>query len=997
MPKDRKKPRKEDAPGLPDRRRYGNLSRLPVDKLIPFVVQLHEAHRAGPHHDLRFGPKSMFSWAVPGREGLPQPGQKRLAIRQPLHRGSYADFEGEIHYGYGAGRVTKKDQGRLLVTEVKPDKIKFVLGNRKFPETFVLIKPKKFGVRDWLLINTTPVDVADVLGKGVQKPDDGRRVEDYLGIDKIRYKSVDADDVDKLFDGDWMVSEKIDGAAAIYKLFGDKIEVLSYRTSKEDDRPILHTYRVGGHKGARIPDEIVGSVLRGEIYGVNKDTGKSIPSKDLGGILNATLENSLDKQKDSNVELRNALFRIYQLGKDQKIDQDEVPVPDQHDIIRDKILPHLPGPRFRLPRSVRTPEAGRRMWEEITSGRDPATQEGIVAFPMAGGRPVKVKPRDEWDVYIRSIFPGEGKYKGTHAGGFEYSFDPDSEIVGKVGTGLSDEVRKQMWENQGDFVGRVAKLLAQEQFPDSGALRAPVFHSLHEDKPSRFKEATVPICHADSRWGIVKSVYRRFKESSMPRPKQATAVKDLLFPPITTPHSEQIQKAVEEAKTQHESDVSRSELNRYLAGGAITGATLAAAAGLYKLLTRDRPKESPYKGYTPSMSVLNLPGGDKSASFNPWADKWWFIPAAGGGGLLSALIGLKAVRAMVDKRRGEQSKEDLDAAHREFEDVLASTASGRQSALPKVASLAKSLEEAADVYVRQSPATHTKYAEWPDWVPQWAKRTANTAIGGTLTIGGLVALASGFAAYQAMKARDPERKKIKELEEAHKIHRTMRLPRIYMDPGSAISKESAEKTAAGKPVVRKGKTIKPRLRPRPVIKSKLPRVPFGEGIRPKAKPTPAATSAEFNANWNKIQRGLEDPAKVVNPAPAAQSGAQAAKAPGSNKKLFIGAGLTGGAAAGGFAGKKIYDRVDSSLQGVDNMARAGQETLANVQTQAQQQLDRASDLIGDMEGLRDQYTVVDEQGNRSVDFMGFLKENKGVWPAFLIPIGLILLFLMSGR
>jgi len=61
---------------------------------------------------------------------------------------------------------------------------------------------------------------------------------------------------------------------------------------------------------------------------------------------------------------------------------------------------------------------------------------------------------------------------------------PGGDPVGKVGTGFSSEVRKQMMESPDDFIGRVARIRAQEQFP-SGAYRAPAFLALHEDYPNK--------------------------------------------------------------------------------------------------------------------------------------------------------------------------------------------------------------------------------------------------------------------------------------------------------------------------------------------------------------------------------------------------------------------------------------------------------------------------------------------------------------------------------
>ena len=71
---------------------------------------------------------------------------------------------------------------------------------------------------------------------------------------------------------------------------------------------------------------------------------------------------------------------------------------------------------------------------------------------------------------------------GVGAGGFSYSLKPGEESVGEVGSGFTQSTRGQMLQSPEDFIGRIARIRAQEQFP-SGAYRAPSFLALHEDYP----------------------------------------------------------------------------------------------------------------------------------------------------------------------------------------------------------------------------------------------------------------------------------------------------------------------------------------------------------------------------------------------------------------------------------------------------------------------------------------------------------------------------------
>jgi hypothetical protein len=139
----------EETGGIPDRANYGDVSKIPLRTLLTYVDQLHEARRAGTHHDIRFGDRELFSWA--GRKGLPRTGERTALFQQPLHSREYADFQGEIPTGYGAGRVTTQDKGTAFVTEAGPDKIKFTLTHKEHPEHYAMIRTESKG-NPWLVM-----------------------------------------------------------------------------------------------------------------------------------------------------------------------------------------------------------------------------------------------------------------------------------------------------------------------------------------------------------------------------------------------------------------------------------------------------------------------------------------------------------------------------------------------------------------------------------------------------------------------------------------------------------------------------------------------------------------------------------------------------------------------------------------------------------------------------------------------------------------------------
>lgn len=453
------------ALGIPDRDVYGQHTDLAPGSLQDLFTQEHLANRAGYHHDIRLGSPDLglLSWAA--RKGLPMPGQKHLGVRQPLHEHAYGKFEGQIPAKeYGGGTVKLLQAGKALITKVTPTEVHFTTAHQRYPERYALIQTGKDDKdKNWLLLNTTPTEP--------------------IPYEKKRYVSVPAEKAEEILEGlkpGSNVQAKIDGAASLVSLAGKHPEISSYRTAKSTNYPITHTERVfGGRPEADIPAHLKGSILRGELYGERE--GKSIPPQELGGILNSVISKSLQTQKDRGIQLKNMLFDVQQYGKQPVAP--EVPYSERRKML-DEVLKYLPGNVFHAPREeATTPAAGKALWQSIMAGQHPQTREGIVIHEPTG-IPTKIKREEEHDVHIVGTFPAEGKYEGTHAGGLVYSHVPNGQPAGKIGTGFSDELRKDIAENPNQYIGRVAKVKAQEKLP-SGALRAPVFMSLHEDPAMR--------------------------------------------------------------------------------------------------------------------------------------------------------------------------------------------------------------------------------------------------------------------------------------------------------------------------------------------------------------------------------------------------------------------------------------------------------------------------------------------------------------------------------
>lgn len=451
---------RDPALGIPSRKDYGDLSKVRSGDVLDYVIQRHLANVAGPHDDLRFGGPGLglYSWA--SRKGPPrEPGEKTLAVRQPIHKWNYRNFEGEIPKGqYGGGSVSKTRQGKLLITSSTPDSIHFTEATGQQLRRFALVKPKGED-QNWLLIR----------GGDPELPD----------IEKQPYEVIDPAKADEmlqtLMEEGAVAQPKVDGALAYLRMAKQRTEILSHRRSKRTGGAIAHTERVFGKKPDILyPRKFENSTLLGELYG--ERGGKAIPPQELGGILNSGIAKSLEDQKARDVVLKMMLFGVgQQKGEGVPF---EMPYDEQRQIL-EEAMQFLPKDKFTLPEEARTYEEAARMLELIQSGEHPLTREGMVVHPLKGGAPKKIKFRPERDVYVREVFPGGGKYTDQAAGGFRYSRTPKGKILGRVGTGLSDELRRELLLRPEQFIGRVARVAAQEPFP-SGALRAPSLIALHE-------------------------------------------------------------------------------------------------------------------------------------------------------------------------------------------------------------------------------------------------------------------------------------------------------------------------------------------------------------------------------------------------------------------------------------------------------------------------------------------------------------------------------------
>jgi hypothetical protein len=455
--------------GIPDRSVITNPRELSKSELWQFNIQRHDANRAGTHYDLRLVDPSngiAHSWAA---RNLPtNPGDKTLAVQQPDHTQNYASWEGTIEEGYGAGKVMLFSADRVEVTKSTPDHILFnVYKSTGDTERYALIHT---GGTDWLFHNVTPT----------------RKTRPEMSIEKPKYKSVEIDQID-ITNDQLHLAPKYDGALNAFVLRKNKpVEVYSYRKSlKGDNKLIDHTFRLDLFKNS--PVSIPGkTVLLGEVFARDVTSGRVMSSRATSARLLSNVWRSRELQKDAPLD--NVIFDVV---KYKGRDVSTLPYKEKFEILRE-VVSQVPG--LKLPPVATTTNEKALLIKEVKAGIHPLSQEGVIVYDMKESIPQKAKLYKDFDVTITGIYPGEGKYEGSHAGGFTYK-------GGRVGTGFDDTVRKDMYENPQKYIGTTARVTAQEMLP-SGALRAPSYKDIRAEewprgKKMKFvKEANLKVFHA---------------------------------------------------------------------------------------------------------------------------------------------------------------------------------------------------------------------------------------------------------------------------------------------------------------------------------------------------------------------------------------------------------------------------------------------------------------------------------------------------------------------
>ena len=430
--------------GIPQRGYKGHIEELPTDVVLTLVDQLHKARRAGTHHDIRLGGTSgLYSFAAP--KGLPtEPGQKRLFVPTDLHAFSYKDFKGSIPEGFGAGTVEKVEESPVVVLKNEPGKLVFTRGTSQDSPIYTLIKTRNGNYIATIKAKNQPTIVTSYR--------------------KGHFPSVPIDRVADMIDQGARVRAKIDGSSVLAYLGKNGIRAFGTRVGANGLRPEYTSILGPEIRNAKVPADLQGRMIRGELYGVRN--GKPIHPNELSGLLHSNLVNAIDTKQKRGIHLLIAALAENTKGVDDWYKG------------ADDLVAKLNNPSIHAMPPV-TGEQAKRLVAKIVAGKYPLTHEGaVLSFP--NGKTYKSKKRDDYDAVVRGVFPAATKGE-PRAGGFYYSLPGSDKIVGKVGTGFDRAMLKDMLAHPENYIGKEMRLASQEQYPGTKSLRAPSFVAMRAD------------------------------------------------------------------------------------------------------------------------------------------------------------------------------------------------------------------------------------------------------------------------------------------------------------------------------------------------------------------------------------------------------------------------------------------------------------------------------------------------------------------------------------
>ena len=426
-----------------------------------FTIQRHLAKRAGLHYDLRliFDGKA-YSWASR------KPMAKALFL-QPPHSPAYAHWEGAIEEGYGAGKVTLWDSGKCICRTSPSGTLHVQFFGEKTHGSYALVAQKGYSLC----------------------------VKEKRQVLKTQSANMYTTKIpDEIWNDPNVICEnKIDGANFSVRVDPKGLVFVSRRLSV-DGRPIDRTDNVPHLRNLRLPRGFHGAVVQGELAYTKDKGGIPVCSYETAsGILNSLPPNAVETQRRIG-KLRFFPFEVIRAPGVSKT----ATYAERRGWLQ-AFVHACNSPNVRLPegRTSRKEAWYKKIVRTKTKilGQS-RVGEGVVLKRLDGDRRSesfkwpKAKTSDTWDLVITGFTPGEGRFEDKGVGALMVS-DRTARLVGRVGSGLTDEDRFAAFRHPRRYLGRVVEVKAMS-VTGSGNLRAPRFHRWRPDKTAKMADIIIP-------------------------------------------------------------------------------------------------------------------------------------------------------------------------------------------------------------------------------------------------------------------------------------------------------------------------------------------------------------------------------------------------------------------------------------------------------------------------------------------------------------------------
>ncbi|MBC6110500.1 DNA ligase D [Pedobacter fastidiosus] len=483
------------------------------DEKLMFVIQKHDASRL--HYDFRLEMRGVLkSWAVPKGPSL-DPKNKRLAMMVEDHPYDYKNFEGIIPKGeYGGGTVIvwdegtyepiaeikgKKAQEKHLIHQLKEGSLKIKLHGEKLHGEFALVKTHGMGENGWLLIkhkddfastkDITKEDKSVLSGNSIEKmektsekvwkegheeklkPEKKKPVEKVKNVAKAVGEDAESDPklllknapksampngikpmlatlVNEPFDdSNWQYEVKWDGYRALAFIKKGKVNLFS-RNNKSFNEKFYPIYDL-------LQKWKLNAVLDGEILVLNKK-----------GVSNFGALQNWRSEADGEL-----VFYVFDLLWYEGKSLMEMPLSERQAILND-ILP-TNDDRIRLGKVFKASGI------DFFAAAEKMGLEGIIAkksdstySPDRRSKEwLKIKVHKRQEVVIAGFTKNEDTSKSFSSLLLGVYEKDKLQYVGKVGTGFSDKLQKEMLKQ---FTPLIVDKSPFDEIPDV-------------NKPSRFR------------------------------------------------------------------------------------------------------------------------------------------------------------------------------------------------------------------------------------------------------------------------------------------------------------------------------------------------------------------------------------------------------------------------------------------------------------------------------------------------------------------------------